>query len=507
MSDSKKHRVSVVWFKRDLRLSDHRPLHEACQRGKVLCLYCFEPSYWQAEDTDASHFRFVTESLMELREELRARGGELVVRVGEVPDVLEELWKGTGFKNLWSHEETGNFRTFRRDKEVKSWSEGRGVEWQEIPQTGVVRGLKSRDGWSSLWKRRMAQPLTETPERINPASGVDSGHLPEPREVGLEETTKVNAQKGGPKLAWETMQSFLLERGVGYRKEMSSPLTGETSCSRLSPYLAWGNISVREVFQSTRDRVMDVRCAKEEGRPLDKRWAQSLSSFEGRLRWHCHFMQKFEDEPEIEFENMNRAYDGLRENEFRTDRFEAWCRGETGYPMVDACMRALHQTGWINFRMRAMLVSFASYHLWLHWRQTAVFLARHFLDYEPGIHFSQFQMQSGVTGINTLRIYSPAKQVADQDPEGVFLRRFCPELEGVPKVYLAEPHRMPGVLQHKVGCQIGKDYPRPIVMHREAYALARQRMGEIRKRPEVRAESFKVQERHGSRRRARRRSR
>ena len=246
---------------------------------------------------------------------------------------------------------------------------------------------------------------------------------------------------------------------------------------------------------------MDVRYAREEGRPLDKRWAQSLSSFEGRLRWHCHFMQKFEDEPEIEFENMNRAYDGLRETEFREDRFEAWCRGETGYPMVDACMRALHQTGWINFRMRAMLVSFASYHLWLHWRQTSVFLARHFLDYEPGIHFSQFQMQSGVTGINTLRIYSPAKQVVDQDPEGEFLRRFCPELEGVPKVYLAEPHRMPGVLQEKVGCQIGRDYPSPIVMHREAYAMARQRMGEIRKRPEVKAESFRVQERHGSRRR------
>ena len=109
-------------------------------------------------------------------------------------------------------------------------------------------------------------------------------------------------------------------------------------------------------------------------------------------------------------------------------------------------------------------------------------------------------MQSGVTGINTLRIYSPAKQVVDQDPEGEFLRRFCPELEGVPKIYLAEPHRMPGVLQEKVGCQIGKDYPRPVVMHREAYAMARQRMGEIRKRPEVRAESFRVQERHGSRR-------
>ncbi|MAF22571.1 MAG: deoxyribodipyrimidine photolyase [Roseibacillus sp.] len=500
LSHSHDQPVGVVWFKRDLRLSDHRPLQEACQRGKVVCLYCFEPSFWRADDADGSHFRFVTESLMELREGLRARGGELIIRVGEVLEVLEELRKGTGFQDLWSHEETGNLLTFNRDKRVKSWTEGRGVRWREIPQTGVVRGLKSRDGWAALWKKRMAEPLTETPDRVECPDGLAPGNIPDPRDVGLEESTKLNAQKGGAKLAWETMHSFLQERGVGYRKEMSSPLTGEASCSRLSPYLAWGNISIREVFQSTRDRIMDVRYAREEGRPLDKRWAQSLSSFEGRLRWHCHFMQKFEDEPAIEFENMNRAFDGLREGEFRQDRFEAWCRGETGYPMVDACMRALHQTGWINFRMRAMLVSFASYHLWLHWRQTAVFLARHFLDYEPGIHFSQFQMQSGVTGINTLRIYSPAKQVVDQDPEGEFLRRFCPELEGVPKVYLAEPHRMPGVLQEKIGCQIGKDYPRPVVMHREAYAMARQRMGEIRKRPEVRTESFRVQERHGSRR-------
>ena len=211
-------------------------------------------------------------------------------------------------------------------------------------------------------------------------------------------------------------------------------------------------------------------------------------------------MQKFEDQPSLEFENMNRAFDGLREDEFREDRFEAWCRGETGYPMVDACMRALHDTGWINFRMRAMLVSFASYHLWLHWRRPAVFLAKHFLDYEPGIHFSQFQMQAGVTGINTLRIYSPAKQGIDQDPEGEFLRRYCPELEGVAAGCLPEPHLMSLNEQSKAGCRIGKDYPEPIVDHREAYSRARKRMGEFKARPETKEQSERVQKQHGSRR-------
>lgn len=210
-------------------------------------------------------------------------------------------------------------------------------------------------------------------------------------------------------------------------------------------------------------------------------------------------MQKLEDEPRIEFENMNRAYDGLREEQFNQRYFEAWCEGRTGYPLVDACMRALHQHSWINFRMRAMLVSFASYHLWLHWRPTAVYLAQHFLDFEPGIHFSQFQMQSGTTGINTLRIYSPIKQVKDQDPEGKFIREFVPELFDVPIEYIAEPHKMPRMLQTMAGCVIGRDYPKPIVDHQTAYRAARARMDVARKNPAAWSESRQVMKRHGSR--------
>ena len=305
----------------------------------------------------------------------------------------------------------------------------------------------------------MSEPTVRAPQAITTIDGIDAGEIQSAEDLGLVSSTKLEAQRGGESLGKETLRSFLDDRGQNYRSDMSSPLTGEQGCSRLSPYLAWGCLSMRQAYQATERRTQELQRRKARGEMVSPEWLQSMSSFQGRLHWHCHFIQKLEDEPRIEFENMNRTFDGLREGEFNEAYFDAWRRGETGYPMVDACMRALHRTGWINFRMRAMLVSFAAYHLWLHWRRPAVYLARQFVDYEPGIHYSQFQMQSGVTGINTVRIYSPSKQVLDQDPHGEFIRRYVPELADVPDEHLAEPHKMPPIIQQDCGCVVGRDYP------------------------------------------------
>ena len=173
-------------------------------------------------------------------------------------------------------------------------------------------------------------------------------------------------------------------------------------------------------------------------------------------------MQKFDDEPAMEFKNINRAYDSLR-NDRDDNLLSNWRDGRTGIPIVDACMRCLDKTGYLNFRMRAMIVSFAAFNLWQDWKYFSHHLAKKFLDYEPGIHYSQIQMQSAVTGINTVRIYNPVKNSIDLDPNGDFIKKWVSELESIPSEYIHEPWKMTKIEQEMYNFKIGKDYPNPIV--------------------------------------------
>ncbi len=492
--------LQIVWFKRDLRIHDHGALAAAAAAGPVLPLYIAEPGLWSQPDASSRQWAFVTESLRELREALAALGQALVVRRGEACSVLADLLRERPVAGVWSHEETGNAWTYARDRAVAALLAERGVPWHELPQNGVVRALLNRDGWSRTWERRMRSTLIPPPRALTRVPEFEPGVIPEPEELGLTEDPCPERQIGGRRAGVATLESFLSERGHGYHREISSPLTAEQSCSRLSPHLAWGTLSMREITQATRLRREQIAAAgRRDG------WGRALAAFEGRLHWHCHFMQKLEAEPRLEFENLHRAVDGLREDRFDGARFDAWRRGETGFPLVDACMRSLAASGWLNFRMRAMLVSFSSYQLWLHWRDPALHLARLFTDYEPGIHYSQVQMQSGTTGINTLRIYNPVKQSLDQDPQGAFIRRWVPELEPVANEWIHTPWTMPEREQRRCGVRIGEHYPMRIVDHEQSAREARRAITSARRDLSARGESREIMRRHGSRKSAQRR--
>ena len=490
--------VNVVWFKRDLRVTDHAPLAQACALGPVLPLYVYEPSLIAQPDVSAQQVAFINECLPPLDVDLNAVGLKLITRVGEIIEVLAAIKLRVGHFTLWSHEETGSGATYERDKRVAAWCRANGVAWHESPSGAVVRRLKDRDRWSSLWMQRMKNAPLQAPSQATMAANVlDSYGIVAINRLAVNGHDKPLRQRGGRAVALTDLHSFFNERGQHYRFEMSSPLSAADACSRISAHLAYGTLSVREVVQAVwQQRAKRLAMNEHEREPG---WLASLKSFESRLHWHCHFIQKLERDPTIEFTNMHRAYAGLREDNHNPVLQSAWRNGETGLPMIDACMRMLAATGWINFRMRAMLVSFSSYHLWQHWREPALHLAREFLDYEPGIHYPQVQMQSGTTGINTVRMYNPIKQARDQDPTGAFVRRWIPALARVPTDFIFEPWRMPDNLQREYGCVLGRDYPLPVIDVIAAAKHAKETMWIKRKGQEFRNEAQAIFETHGSR--------
>lgn len=482
---------SVVWFKRDLRIEDHEALARAVKQGPVLCLYVIEPSIWSGPDMSTQHYHFLLECLRDLHKALRTRGGQLHVITGEVVDVLSQLHASQPFQAIYSHEETGNDLTYIRDRKVKTWCQRLGVAWHEYRQFGVVRRLKHRDHWKDAWESHMA----ESQHHWKTASFVSAPWAPVKAPIasvlGLHMPDMPERQAGGRSIGMAVWQDFLHGRSQSYRGGISSPLSAPSACSRISPYLTYGCLSMREVVQSTRHSMGAIGSAKH-------RQYAGLSAFQSRLYWHCHFIQKLESQPDMEFHNLHRGYDGLRETEWDQTKFDALVEGRTGWPMVDACIAMLNHTGWLNFRMRAMLVSVASYPLWLHWREVGHWLARLFLDYEPGIHWSQMQMQSGTTGINATRVYNPIKQARDHDPEGLFVRHWLPVMRRVPDTWLFEPWKMPDDLKAKLG--IEKDeLPSPLVDIDHATREGKAKLYAVRTRPEVRAGKSAIVDKHASR--------
>jgi len=477
----------LVWLKRDLRPHDHPALAHAAGLGgglgAVLPVYIVEPELWAQPDASARQWDFVAECLADLRPALAALGAPLVVRVGEAVAVLDRLCRQHRITRIVSHEETGTLWTYARDRRVAAWARGAGIDWTELPQSGVIRRLPGRDGWAAARDAFMAAAQHPAP-RLRAIDGVEPGPIPTARALKLADDPCPHRQRGGRSRGLELLDSFLAHRGEPYRSALSSPLTAERACARLSPHLAWGTLCLREVVQAAAARAAE--------RP-GGRWGGALRSFQSRLAWRDHFIQKLEDQPSIELRDLHPLATP-RPRETDATRLRAWAAGETGLPFLDACQRYLRATGWLNFRMRAMVTSVASHHLWLDWRGSGRHLAAMFTDYEPGIHWPQVQMQSGSTGINIPRIYNPVKQGLDQDPTGAFTRAWLPELAAVPDAFLQAPWLWPDAR-----AILGRRYPEPVVDIATTARAAREAIWAARHAPGFAAQADRIVTRHASR--------
>lgn len=490
---NKRYKRGLWWVKRDFRLTDNAALCDALTHCEtVIALFIIEPDLCAAPETSYFHFHAWQHASDHLSKKLSALGGQLIIRIGDAEDVLETLRDAYHFDALFSHQETGSALTFKRDRCVQGWADKHQLPWFESHQNGVIRGLVNRDKRQLVIRERLFEtsllsapsylvswqhiPITDT----WPSYDSVSGRAPDKRIEAsqLQSVTEASAQ--------QTLQAFLYDRGVRYSGGISSPNTAFTAGSRLSTHLAWGTISLRQVFKALDLRNRELACQPS---AQNAQWRKSLNAFQARLHWHDHFMQRLESAPDMEFEAINPAYRHIHYGDCEPV-LQAWMSGHTGLPLIDACIRCLAATGFLNFRMRAMLVTTGCFGLAQSWQALQYPLARLFLDYEPGIHYSQVQMQAGVVGINTLRVYSPHKQLIDHDPDARFVKRWIPELASFDADAICDYE------SRSLG-----DYPLPIVDIKSTAKVIKDQVYAVRQSAQGRSAASTMLRLHGSRKR------
>ena len=480
--------MQVLWFKRDLRLTDHMPLFEALRNRKVggltMPLYIHEPSLIADPFCARQHQCFIHECLAELGSELEQLGGLLYQQVGEAVQVFDALHQQHGLTAIWAHRETTQKSHYARDKAVRLWARQKGVAFHELPQNNVIRGSEPehrKQSFQVYFDSAVQQPIKNPTGKDLSAYFFKQNHCvlnPDhiPKAQGDDKPLR---PKGGRSHARQLAARFFTQPRIkAYPFSISSPNTAWDGCSRLSPYLAYGVVSDREVMQRLNDLVN--RTHQHASAAEIEKVESAARFFLDRLQWRQGYLQQFEQCPDLEDIELIPAFKGVRQATFNTEYFEAWKNGLTGVPIVDAIQRCLNACGWVNMRSRAMLVSYACMHLWLPWEQVMLHLAHQFVDFDMAIHAGQHRIASGTSHFQQLLIYNPLKNALKLDPKGEFVARWVPELAGLPPEHIHTPWLLGALEPQQYGFVPGETYPLPLVDNDKALAEAKARVHALR---------------------------
>ncbi len=428
--------MHIIWLRRDLRLSDNEIFAlSTANNSEVLPCFIIDPWFYQQVEVGKARVRFLFESLKNLDNNLRSRGSKLYLFEGSSVDVIQEITRhllehGLRPKLFFNHDVQVRYG-IERDRQIIDFYQQHNLSYHQGLNNFLQTDRERRDDWMEEYYTYLRQTLHPTPERINtPALELDLLQLTFSQlkqKYSQFWETENTYFSGGESQAIAILESFLDSRYHGYHWKISRPwLTQQGATSHLSPHLAFGNISVRQVYQCTKKRATEL---------ANNPKAQfSLKAFRDRLRWHDSFTQRLYNHPELvdtnRYPEFDEYYSPAELNEEKQELFTAWKDGQTGFPLVDASMRQLKIMGWMNFRMRAMCATFLCINCGVSWHHGAENYMRYLVDGDLAIDNWQWQMQAGVTNplSDTFRIYNPNKNLEEKDGDLKFIYHWVPEL-------------------------------------------------------------------------------
>ncbi|MFC7535300.1 cryptochrome/photolyase family protein [Actinoplanes sp. GCM10030250] len=432
-------RTSVVLLTRDLRVHDNPALAAACTADRVVPLYVLDP---KLANLSPNRSRFLHQSLADLRGELRGRGGDLVVRTGDPVAEAIRVARETGAETIGAAADVSGYAR-RREGRLRDECEQHRIGFGLFPGVTVVEPGTVRPGgggesyrvfspYHRAWAAATWRQQAATPERITLPDGIEPGQLP-----AIPDGESPHAAEGGESIGKRRLAAWL--RQIQGYEDAHNDMPGDGT-SRLSPYLRWGCLSPLTVAEAAK--------------------SQDAGAFVRQLCWRDFYYQVTNVFPKLSTEAYRSS--GDRDWRYDYDALEHWQDGLTGVPVVDAGMRQLRAEGWMHNRARLITAAFLTKHLGVDWRLGVKWFFRWLLDGDVPNNSGNWQWVAG-TGNDTrpYRRFNPIRQALRFDPEGVYVRRYVPELKGVDGAAVHQPWRLPDPVRR------GLDYPAPLESHRD----------------------------------------